>query len=77
MSRQTFLQHLTLITMKTVVIIENEAIELKALVDLFEHWQKEINILTAQLARMPHEDVYVIPAVREMLNEHAEKSKIE
>ena len=38
---------------------------------------KKINILAAQLARMPHEDVYVIPAVREMLNETAEKSKIE
>jgi len=37
--------------MKTVVIIENEAIELKALVDLFEHWQKEINILTAKKER--------------------------
>ena len=38
---------------------------------------KKIKILAAQLARMPHEDVYVIPAVREMLNETAEKSKIE
>ncbi len=37
--------------MKTVVIIENEAVELKALVDLFEHWQKEINILTAKKER--------------------------
>jgi DNA-binding NtrC family response regulator len=37
--------------MKTVVIIENEAIELKALVGLFEHWQKEINILTAREER--------------------------
>lgn len=33
--------------MKTVVIIENEALELEALVNLFEQWQKEINILTA------------------------------
>lgn len=37
--------------MKTVVIIENEAVELKALIDLFEHWQKEINIMTAQKER--------------------------
>ena len=37
--------------MKTVVIIENEAVELKALVGLFEHWQKEINILTAREER--------------------------
>ncbi len=34
--------------MKTVVIIENEAIELAALVSLFEQWQKEINVLTAK-----------------------------
>ena len=37
--------------MKTVVIIENEAVELKALVGLFEHWQKEINVLTAREER--------------------------
>ena len=34
--------------MKTVVIIANEAVELEALVALFEKWQKEINILTAR-----------------------------
>ncbi|MFT5701767.1 MAG: CheY-like chemotaxis protein [Desulforhopalus sp.] len=33
--------------MKTIVIIENEAVQLKALVHLFHQWQKEINILTA------------------------------
>lgn len=33
-------------TMKTIVIIENEAVELKALVSLFEQWQKEINVIT-------------------------------
>jgi CheY-like chemotaxis protein/c-di-GMP-binding flagellar brake protein YcgR len=37
--------------MKTVVIIENEALELEALVGLFEHWQKKINILTAREER--------------------------
>jgi len=37
--------------MKTVVIIENEAVELKALVSLFEQWQKEINIITAREER--------------------------
>ncbi|MGB3212865.1 MAG: DUF4388 domain-containing protein [Desulforhopalus sp.] len=37
--------------MKTVVIIENEAVELEALVGLFEQWQKEINILTAREER--------------------------
>jgi CheY-like chemotaxis protein/c-di-GMP-binding flagellar brake protein YcgR len=34
--------------MKTVVIIENEAVELEAMVSLFEQWQQEINILTAK-----------------------------
>ena len=33
--------------MKTIVIIENQAVELKALVSLFEQWQKEINVITA------------------------------
>ncbi len=34
--------------MKTIVIIENEAVELAAMVGLFEQWQKEINVLTAR-----------------------------
>ncbi len=34
--------------MKTVVIIENETVELQAMVSLFEQWQKEINVLTAK-----------------------------
>jgi len=38
---------------------------------------KKIKILAAQLARMPHEDIYLMPAVREILNKHAEKSKTE
>ncbi|HSL39596.1 MAG TPA: DUF4388 domain-containing protein [Desulforhopalus sp.] len=33
--------------MKTVVIIDSQAVELASLVNLFEQWQKEINILTA------------------------------
>ncbi|BHH84802.1 response regulator [Desulforhopalus sp. 52FAK] len=33
--------------MKTIVIIENEAVQLEALVHLFNQWQKEINVLTA------------------------------
>jgi hypothetical protein len=36
---------------------------------------KKIKILAAQLADMPHEDIYVIPAVREMLNKYVDKSK--
>ena len=38
---------------------------------------KKIKVLAAQLAAMSHEDVYVIPAVREMLNKYGEKSEIE
>ena len=37
--------------MKTIVIIENEAVELEAMVSLFEQWQKEINVLTAKEER--------------------------
>ena len=33
--------------MITVVIVENEAVELEALVSLFTQWQEEINVLTA------------------------------
>lgn len=33
--------------MKTIIIIEDNALELKPLVDLFTRWQDEINILTA------------------------------
>jgi len=33
--------------MKTIVIIENEVVEQKTLVSLFEQWQEEINVLTA------------------------------
>ena len=36
---------------------------------------KKIKILAAELARMPHEDVYLIPAVRETLDKYAGKSK--
>jgi hypothetical protein len=38
---------------------------------------KKIKILAAQLANMAHEDVFVIPAVREILNKHVEKSESE
>jgi hypothetical protein len=34
---------------------------------------KKIKILAAQLARIPHEDMYIIPAVRELLEKQAEK----
>ena len=34
---------------------------------------KKIGILAAQLATIPHEDLYIIPAVRELLEKYAEK----
>lgn len=37
----------------------------------------KIRILATQLATMPHENVYVVPAVREVLNKHSVKSKPE
>ncbi len=37
----------------------------------------KIKILASQLATMPHETVYVVPAVREVLNKHAATSKPE
>ena len=44
--------------------------------DKHQSIHKKIRILAAQLADMPHDDVYVIPAVREMLTKYGEKSKI-
>ena len=32
-----------------------------------------IGILAAQLATIPHEDLYIIPAVRELLEKYAEE----
>ena len=34
---------------------------------------KKIKILAAQLAKMPHEDMYIVPAVRELLDKYAQK----
>jgi hypothetical protein len=34
---------------------------------------KKIKILAAQLAQQPHEDIYIIPAVRELLEKYVEK----
>ena len=36
---------------------------------------EKIKILAAQLAGMPHENVYVVPAVREVLDKHTDKSR--
>ena len=37
----------------------------------------KIKMLAAQLANMPHEDIFIVPAVREVLNTYAENSEIE
>jgi hypothetical protein len=34
---------------------------------------KKIKILATQLALIPHEEIYIIPAVRELLGKYAEK----
>jgi ABC-type enterochelin transport system substrate-binding protein len=47
------------------------------IMDKHKSIHKKIKSLASQLADMPHEDIFVIPAVREMLNQYAEKSKIE
>ena len=45
------------------------------IMDKHKSIHKKIKILAAQLTDMPHEDVFVIPAVRELLNKAVEKSK--
>ena len=47
------------------------------IMDKHKSVHNKIKVLAAQLAAMSHEDVYVIPAVREMLNKYSEKSEIE
>ena len=36
---------------------------------------KKIRILASQLAQLPHEDVYIVPAVRELLNKYGKQSE--
>jgi ABC-type enterochelin transport system substrate-binding protein len=47
------------------------------IMDKHKSIHKKIKVLAAQLAGMSHEDVFVIPAVREMLNKYGKKSEIE
>ncbi|MFC1882584.1 hypothetical protein ACFL2S_13955 [Thermodesulfobacteriota bacterium] len=47
------------------------------IMDKHKSIHKKIKILAAQLANMPTEDIYLIPAIREMLNKYTEKSRIE
>ena len=43
------------------------------IIDKQKSVHKKIEILAAQLATIPHEDLYIIPAVRELLEKYAEK----
>jgi hypothetical protein len=43
------------------------------IMDKHKSVHKKIKILTAQLARIPHEDMYIIPAVRELLEKYGKK----
>jgi hypothetical protein len=43
------------------------------IMDKHKSLRKKIKILAAQLALIPHEDIYIIPAVRELLVKYGEK----
>ncbi|MGB5749644.1 MAG: hypothetical protein WBM69_21895 [Desulfobacterales bacterium] len=47
------------------------------IMDKHKSIHKKIKILAAEIANLPHEDIYLIPAIREMLNKYVEKSKTE
>ena len=47
------------------------------IMDKHKSIHKKIKILAAEVANLPHEDIYLIPAIREMLNKYVEKSKTE
>ncbi|MEE4265682.1 MAG: hypothetical protein V2I56_23550 [Desulfobacteraceae bacterium] len=47
------------------------------IMDKHKSIQKKVKILATQLACMSHEDVFVIPAVREILIKYGKKSEIE
>jgi len=40
------------------------------IMDKHKSVSKKIRILAAQLAEMPHEDVFIVPAVRELLEKY-------
>jgi hypothetical protein len=43
------------------------------IMDKHKSVHKKIRILAAQLAKIPHEDLFIIPTVRELLEKYAEK----
>ena len=47
------------------------------IMDKHKSVHRKIGLLAAQLATMPHENIYVVPAVREVLDKHSAKSKPE
>lgn len=43
------------------------------IMDKHKSLHKKIKILATQLALIPHEEIYIIPAVRELLEKYAQK----
>ena len=41
--------------------------------DKHKSMHKKIKILATQLAQIPHDEIYIIPAVRELLEKYAKK----
>jgi len=42
------------------------------ILDKHKSVHKKIRILASQLSKLPHEDIYIVPAVRELLEKYAE-----
>lgn len=42
------------------------------IMDKHKSLHKKIRILASQLAKMPHEEIYIVPAVRELLEKYAD-----
>jgi hypothetical protein len=43
------------------------------IIDKHKSLSKKIKILASSLAKLPHEEVFAVPAVRELLNRYAEE----
>ena len=43
------------------------------IMDKHKSLHKKIELLATQLAQLPHEDIYIVPAVREMLERYVDK----
>ncbi len=43
------------------------------IIDKHKSIGKKIRILASALSRLPHEDVYIVPAVRELITRYAEE----